>query len=63
MSWALFNILLTNLILCPDYKIGAFLIITPLTQLYVRIGILLTYGRLDDRVISLRGKVCAHKTS
>ena len=33
-------------------------------RLYVRVGIFLTCGKhLHDRIISLRGKVWAHKTS
>jgi hypothetical protein len=42
-------------------KIIAFFIIT---LLYVRVGILITYGKhFDDCIISLRGEVWAHKTS
>ena len=34
------------------------------TQLYARVGILLTHGKhLYERIISLREEVCSHKTS
>jgi hypothetical protein len=46
------------------FKIIVFFIITLCGRLYVRVGILLTWKlkRVHDRIISLRGKVWAHKT-
>ena len=46
-------------ILCIIFKIIAFFILTLLAPVYMRTGILLIYGH----VISLRGEVCAYKTS
>ena len=49
-------------IFCIIFKIIAFFIITLFARLFVRVGILLTYGKhLLDRIISLRGEVCTHK--
>ena len=46
------------------FKIIAFFMITFNTRLYVRVGILLTRGKLlHDCIISLRGEVWVHKTS
>ena len=51
-------------ILYIKFKIIVFFIITLLTMLYVRVGILLTSRKhLYDPIISLRWKVWVHKTS
>ena len=51
-------------ILCIMFKPAAFFIITPFSLLCMKIGIFLTCGKyLHDRIISLRVKIWAHKTS
>ena len=46
------------------FKIIVFFIITLFPQLYVRVGILFTYGKhLHDHIISQRGEVWAHTIS
>ena len=51
-------------ILCIMFKIIALFIKPLFARLYVRVGISLTCGKyLHDRISSLRGGVCAHKTS
>ena len=51
-------------VFCIIFKILALFIITWFVQLYLRVGILLTYRKhLDGRIISLRGEVLAHQIS
>ena len=53
-------------ILSIMFKIIAFFMITLFARIYVRVGILLTCGKhlpMHDRIISLTGEACAHKTS
>ena len=51
-------------ILCIMFKSTAFFIITPFSLLYMKIDIFLTCGKyLHDRIILLRVKIWAHKTS
>ena len=46
------------------FKPTAFFIITPFSLLYMKIDIFLTCGKnLHDRIILLRVKIWAHKTS
>ena len=50
-------------ILCILFKIKAIFIQTLFFWFYMRVGTLLTCGKhLHERIISLRGKICIHKT-
>ena len=51
-------------ILCIMFKIIAFFIITRSARLYVNVGYIYIYEKhMDDRIISLRVELSAHKTS
>ena len=51
-------------VICEGWHFIVFFIITLLSRLYVRVGILLTCGKhLHDRIISLKGDAWDHNTS